>query len=718
MSRLLLLTFLTAACAPEQPGREDRIDLNGIPDNVVGNDDGEDVVEVFFTRPGTEPGGEEDPELDDALVALIEASTTTLDICLYEFDLESIIDATLHAYERGVVIRFAGDGDEVEDLGYEELEAAGIEISYRKANDRIMHNKFVVADEQVVWTGTTNITHNGVFRNNNASLLIENTQLAQHYTAEFEQMFVDGHYGRKKQDLGEDHIVDFRGDTLEFYFSPEHDPIHQVAAQIDQAEHSVHFLIFSFTHSDITDALERAVARGVEVVGIFDESQAYGRYSKDEYLAEAGIPVYIDGNGNASGFSGGKLHHKTLVVDAGSDAIPTVVTGSVNWSKNATNYNDENLLVLRDPALVSLYSQEFCSLLDEATLHPNYLGPVPRPCSDAKQKVFINEFLPNPSGTDTGKEFVEIVNGSNAIVNLTGWTLGDALASARHTFDGIRLEPGEAVVVFDSGDHADVTNAVNADTGKLSLNNAGDVITLADSNGMPISRVEYSSTRVGISWNRDPDVTFDGSWDHHSRIEGSATLSSPGLRVDGTPFGAELDEVDSPDEIEEPDNNENPDEVENPDDTPPRLIINEALPNPDGTDRGEEFLELVNIGEVAVDLTGWTLSDVQQVRHEFQGTMLEPGEHVVVYDRGDNHSDIPGAILSSTTYLSLNNSAETISLHDATGALHDSVSWTDCEAGVSLNRATDGTDSAQLVDHTTLSDLPQSPGTQASGEIW
>lgn len=693
--RWILPIVLLAACAPEQRERTDRIDLSDLPMGAVRPDVGEDLIDIYFTEPGIAPGEEVDPELDDALVGLINAATTTLDLCLYEFNLEAVYQAAVDAHDRGVVVRFVGDGDEIHDEGYEALVDAGVVFSNRKPRDRIMHNKFVVADGQVVWTGTTNISTNGVYRNNNASLLIESEALADEYAAEFEQMYTDGLFGRRKADVSSTSALDFRDDTLEFYFSPEHNPVDEVVALIGTAEHTLYFLIFSYTHPDIRDAMLAAQARGVEVVGIFDESQARGRYSVDEDLALAGLPVYIDGNKNASGFSGGKLHHKSMMVDGMVGDAPLLITGSFNWSKSATLYNDENVLALREPGLVRQYQREFCSRLEEATLHPDYAGPVPEPCEAMVDQVFINEFLPNPDGTDLGQEFIEVVNGSTRTVDLSGWTVGDRTNPIRHTFDGTLLAPGEGIVVFDRGDHSDVPGAINASSASLSLNNTGDTLVLATPEGEIIDRVEYGTSHNGVSWNRDLDGSFEGVWNRHDLVEGTIEDSSPGLRADGSPWVDETEEV------------------------RPVLIINEVLANPEGTDLGQEYVEILNVGEVAADLNGWALADLRDVRHQFDATSLAPGAALVIFDRGD-HSDVPGAVLASTTQLSLTNSSETVTLYDETGAEHDQVTWNSASSGVSRNRADDGVAGTELVDHDEVSTtgLDISPGTRADGSDW
>ncbi|MCP4809659.1 MAG: hypothetical protein GY913_28325 [Proteobacteria bacterium] len=682
-----MFPWLLACVAPVQSGLEDipQIDLSDVPRNHIDELDVHGLFDAWFTEPGVEVDTEAETLLDDAIIALIEASTTSLDLSLYELGEQPLIDAVLEAHDRGVTVRMAGDGDEGHDAGYEALIAAGIPISMRKPGDRIMHDKYIIADSQVVWTGSTNFSHNGIHRNNNNGVMIESSELASHFQKDFDQMFVDGLFGRKKDDTNLNNVIDFRGQDLDFYFSPQHDPIDHLVDEVDAAERSVRFMIFSFTHPDLTAALLRAQERGVEIYGIYDESQGRGRYSTDETIAGAGIPSWIDGNHNSTGFSGGKMHHKAMVIDS---ELPTgrVVMGSFNWSKSATDYNDENLLVLRDGGIVRLFEDEFCARVVEATLHPSYVGELPEACPPIVAGVFINEFLPNPDGTDRGSEFVELVNGAPTPVDLTGWTFGDAIKDVRHTFDGVVLAPGEALVLWDSGEHEG--DEVSA-TGSLSLNNTGDTLTLRDADGLVVDEVEYGDSETDVSWNRSPDFDGSGDWALHDTLGDATRLNSPGIRANAPASQPGV-----------------------------RLVINELLPDPTGTDRGAEYIELVNVGDVEADLTGWLIGDlVDSHRHEFDAVILAPGDALTLYDEGD-HAGIHGAVLSTSGWLSLNNSGDVVTLYDDAFEVHDQVAWTRSSEGVSLNRATDATAGTELVDHDEVSDADTSPGTRADGTSW
>ena len=698
--RAAALAAPLAACAPAEPRTAPPLDTSTVPRSTTqdGLTAASELLEVYFTEPGTEPGAETDPLLDDALNALIDASTTSLDLCLYEFELESVADAALDAWYRGVDVRLVSDGDEAHAVGTEALEAAGVPVTYRPAGNRIMHDKFAVVDGQAVWTGSTNVTPNGVFRNNNHAVIVESGSLAAEYTAEFEQMHTLARFGRQKTDVSTARAIAHGDHDLVLHFAPQHDPIVEVVDLIDSADHTVHFMIFSFTHDDVMQALIDARARGVEVTGVFDESQANGAYSVDEDLALAGVPVYLDGNGNASGWSGGKLHHKVLVVDAGHpDSDPVAITGSFNWSNAATDDNDENLVELRDPAIVSQFADEFCRVLEVATLHPDAAEPQDHPCDD-RPRLFINEVLANPVGKDRGEEFVEVVNGGAVPLDLSGWTLSDG-DQVRHRFAPRLLEPGDAVVVFERGERPDVRHAEAASTAFLSLDNMGDVLSLADADGVVQHTVRYRPAVEGVSWNRSPDGHATGDLLLHDEVDGAEKATSPGQRASGAAYPI------APEPEPEP--------------AVFQVVLNEVLPDPVGTDRGQEYVELVNLGPDPADLRGFEIEDGASVRHRFGDVVLAPGEALVLFDEGD-HSGVPGAINSDSGFLSLNNAGDTLTLTERGGAVHDAVAWTASAAGVAWNRATDGGLDPTLVRHDAVAGAtgPTSPGRRATGGAW
>lgn len=57
------------------------------------------------------------------------------------------------------------------------------------------------------------------------------------------------------------------------------------------------------------------------------------------------------------------VHHKFIVIDA-EGANPVVYTGSANMSRNSEQYNDENLLEIRDQRIAAIYLAEFLRLYE------------------------------------------------------------------------------------------------------------------------------------------------------------------------------------------------------------------------------------------------------------------------------------------------------------------------------------------------------------------
>ena len=116
---------------------------------------------------------------------------------------------------------------------------------------------------------------------------------------------------------------------------------------IKNARKSVHVMIYSFTLDELSEALIEAKNRGVDVKVVIERENAYGRGSEYQKLLEAGVEVKLDGNPSL-------MHHKVMIIDG-----EVVVTGSYNWSWSAENRNDENLVVIEDSELASLYEEEF-----------------------------------------------------------------------------------------------------------------------------------------------------------------------------------------------------------------------------------------------------------------------------------------------------------------------------------------------------------------------
>lgn len=113
-------------------------------------------------------------------------------------------------------------------------------------------------------------------------------------------------------------------------------------------------------------------------------------------------------------------------------------------------------------------------------------------------KIYINELLPNPTGTDTENEFIEIISKETKSIALFGWTLddGDGGSSPYHFTKEESIAPGKMIAFMRSK-----TN--------ISLNNDTDTVRLIDPNGKIVSIIKYDPKVVeGQSYNRSSDGSF------------------------------------------------------------------------------------------------------------------------------------------------------------------------------------------------------------------
>ena|GEM_PF-394375 len=297
-------------------------------------------LKVFFSKnSGDYSGG-----ADDLIVEDIQNAKDTIYLAMYDFTNDKIKDALIDAKDRGVEIQIITDDLKVDDDDYQDLQAEGILILDDNRSDALMHNKFIVIDSGVVWSGSANYTYYSFYRNSENLVKIEDSRVADAYIEQFEEL--------KNHQLVQ---KSYKIDNLEIFFSPEDHFEEKLIELIDNATTSLKFLIFTFTDQEIADALLRAKERGVEIYGVFDKDQDdYQEYSKYDYLLENGLDVKL--------YSGDyKLHDKVIIIDN-----HTVVTGSYNFTESANSKNSENSLIIYDEDISQNYIEEFDKIYQEA----------------------------------------------------------------------------------------------------------------------------------------------------------------------------------------------------------------------------------------------------------------------------------------------------------------------------------------------------------------
>lgn len=312
-----------------------------------------EFITVYFTDPVIPFDDVTTGGIETHLIDLINGAQSSIDLAVFEFNLQNVADALIAAHKRGVAVRVVYDDEHTEeDPQMDELIKAGIPA---RPDERsaYMHNKFFVFDRQLVWTGSTNVTVNGVYRNNNNAIVIRSSQLAANYTTEFEEMF-SGEFGPTSPVNTPNPVFTLNGVQIENYFASEDTVMPRLAEVVSAAKASIHFMTFAFTYDELGQAMLERLQNGVAVVGIFEQRGASTEYSQCNPLLNAGADVRLDGNPRT-------FHHKVIIVDSS-----IVIVGSFNFSSNATESNDENLLIIHDPGVAAQYEAEFNRRLAEA----------------------------------------------------------------------------------------------------------------------------------------------------------------------------------------------------------------------------------------------------------------------------------------------------------------------------------------------------------------
>jgi len=339
---------------PFQPDTSPSIDtpvvLNQLP--VSSNDSS--WWEVYFTDPlnVNDPANWQN-SIEGRLIDHINAAQTSIHIASFEFDLTPVAEALIAAHNRGVDVRWVTD-DESGLLADEEpghgqfamLENAGIGV---RSDNRtaLMHNKFWVFDNQTVWTGSTNITVNGVFKQDNNTIVIQSPELAVMYEREFQEMW-DGQFGPRSPSQLADQSAVIHGSSVYVIFTSEDHAIEEaIIPLVNTATSNIRFLAFSFTDYPLAAAMIARAQNGVDVAGVYEKvgSDTDAAELKTFYCAH--VPVRRDGNPSF-------MHNKVIVVDE-----RYVITGSLNFSTNAETSNDENVLIIDNPDIAKLYMQDF-----------------------------------------------------------------------------------------------------------------------------------------------------------------------------------------------------------------------------------------------------------------------------------------------------------------------------------------------------------------------
>jgi len=146
---------------------------------------------------------------------------------------------------------------------------------------------------------------------------------------------------------------------IEIMYSPKGLCEKRLIELIGSTRKNIRAMVFSATLMSVAESLVNAKKNGVDIQMVLDRLQTKGGQGKfHDELERAGIEVRLYSPGPRR-----CMHHKVGIFDG-----KIVSTGSFNWTVNAQNNNDENLVVISASEIAGAYKKIFDELWEKASL--------------------------------------------------------------------------------------------------------------------------------------------------------------------------------------------------------------------------------------------------------------------------------------------------------------------------------------------------------------
>ncbi|KIF60579.1 phospholipase D-like domain-containing protein [Pseudomonas fluorescens] len=301
-----------------------------------------------------------------------------LDIAIYEYQLQAIVDTVNAAFDRGVQVRvlYHARPDD-EDTTINEASLAKLPASSKRGRvtHNIFHNKFIVLSRldrggerqpQAVLCGSTNFTANGVYRQANVVHVLDDSAVGTSYLKTFEQIWAEPADVGATRDWITQHNPMNPAQPLFAGFSPRTGgaDLREFVDIIEGAKKDLLFVTAFALPDAILNALLGQPHDDILRYGLQNTVSRITGFHADrtaEFAATALLNTGLEGwlRENMKGQKGNLLvHTKAVVTDFTSDS-PTIISGSHNLSTSASNGNDENYLIIRgDTDLADRYGLE------------------------------------------------------------------------------------------------------------------------------------------------------------------------------------------------------------------------------------------------------------------------------------------------------------------------------------------------------------------------
>jgi cardiolipin synthase A/B len=291
------------------------------------------------------------------IYSLMSSARHTLDMTMYELADATAVSILEGDARRGARVRVLLDQDysgySVNEPAYSELGANGVQVRWAPAGT-IFHQKTITVDDRTSAIMTLNLTSE--YYSTTRDFAVVTTD--QPDVSAIEQVFDEDWNNSGPPSTGP------TGQNL--VWSPGAEG--SIVSLIGSAQHSLLVENEEMDDPDVTDALESAAERGVDVEVVMTYSSSWA--DAFDALTSAGVHVRTY-SPDASLY----IHAKVVVADN-----TTMFLGSQNFSVSSLDYNRELGIITMDTALVGPVYQTVASDFAGATV---FTVPTPTPTTSA-----------------------------------------------------------------------------------------------------------------------------------------------------------------------------------------------------------------------------------------------------------------------------------------------------------------------------------------------
>ncbi len=329
----------------------------------------------------------------------------------------------------------------------------------------------------------------------------------------------------------------------------------------------------------------------------------------------------------------------------------------VDWRSHPDMVPNGQSASLVDPSLDNNNPKNWC--VSTTVLARGDLGSPGRAnhCDAAAEPLVITEILQNPKATsDFFGEWFEVFNPGTKPVDMAGYTVKDDDHDS-FVIDASVVVPAGGYAVF--GVQPDSNGQVPLDYAygkQMRLFNSHDELVIADRIGVQVDRVKWDDGRTFPDPNGASMSLLDPASDNNLGRNWCEATTSWATGDRGTPDAATWCQA--------------------PGQHP--LVVTEIMFDPEvpASERASEWIEISNLGEAPVDVSGWTLTAGDFKTHTIGKFVIEPGQNAVLAASGDSAAN--GGITPDYVYgtnLPLFNKSGRIIVKSPNGAIVDRIDW-------------------------------------------